>query len=597
MISEKLVEENAIVTQIELAERLPPKTPPWVAASLMSITGLHELNQAYSKLGFSGSTPTNLFEQALQQLEIRVKVEQREVENVPTTGPTIVIANHPFGGADGLALGAVMLRRRADVRIMTNNVLGRVAKLAPWFLDVDVFEAKRQAHSNARQIRAALKHLQAGGLLVMFPAGEVSRFRPDLGAVADGPWSSTVAMLARRSRATVVPCYFAGANSSMFRAAGLIHPNLGMLLLARELLARRDTEISLKIGRRMSPAAPAKFSSDEVLTAWLRLRTYDLQSQLSLCTRKRHLRPIAEPVDPAQIDWELEGLPSRQLLLQQGRFRVYFAEQSDIPRTLDEIARLRELTFRAVGEGTGGARDLDVFDQTYHHLVLYDTSEKCIAGSYRIAFCDRIIRESGFAGLYTNELFRFKAPMRRELCDAIELGRSFVRPEYQRESIALALLWRGIGELLVRNRSYRRLVGAVSISDRYRGAARRLLVAFLNETRSDRKLGRLVDARRPIQVNLNPEERALLTEHCRRTKDLSYLISELDTSSSRVPVLLERYLDLGARVLSLSVDPAFGDCIDALVLVELERAPEAILRRFMGAEGHAAFAAASKKSA
>jgi putative hemolysin len=557
-------------------------------AGLLSLSGLEELNRAYACIGSHPNGHGNLFEDALAQLRVRLEVSEGELARVPETGATLVVANHPFGGIDGLALAAALLRRRKDVRIVTNTLLSRITKLAPWFLDVAVFDAHQRTASNATQVRAALRHLTLGGMLAVFPAGTVSRFRPNHGAVVDSEWSASVGMLARRSGATVVPCYFPGSNSVLFQAAGVLHENLSTALLVRELLARRDSRIHLQIGQPVRANTIRRFEDDAMLTAWLRLRTYDLRkTDHQRHSRTRAVQPVVPPVDPAEVRMELSDPSRRQCLIEQGPYRVYLAQQADIPRTLDEIARLREVTFRSVGEGTGCAQDMDVFDSTYHHLVLYDEEIGCVVGAYRLALCDDVIREQGFEGLYTNSLFRFRPSMRKELMHAIELGRSFVRPEYQKKPLALALLWRGIGEVLRKYPRYHRLLGAVSISERYRGSARNLLVSFLHEVHSDVRLSRLVDPRNPLRIRLDAIERRVLRYGCRNLRELSKAI--VDASGLRVPVLLERYLELGARVLALNVDSKFGNCIDALIFVDLDQAPENLLRRFMSDEGYSAY--------
>lgn len=583
-----------IVRTEELAQRLPPRTPPWVTAGLLSVTGLAELNRTYERFCSSPARDENVFEQALRQLDVEVEVKQEDLARVPETGPVIVVSNHPFGGIDGLSLGATLMRRRSDVRIITNSILSRIAKLAPWFLNVDVFERSSRMAMNAKQVRAALRHLSGGGLLVVFPAGSVSRFRPERGGVVDDEWNLGVGMLARLSHATVVPCYFEGQNSLLFQATGLLHEKLSMILLPRELLARRESRVTLRVGRGVSPESLGRFADDRALTAWLRLRTYALSEPTSPVQPTRPLRSLAAPIDAKLISAELSRLPRNRQLLQQGAYHVYWARQADIPTTVEELGRLRELTFREIGEGTGQNRDLDRFDSSYHHLVLYDAENHCLVGAYRMAFCDERIAQCGLEGLYTHELFHYRAAMRGELTNAIELGRSFVRPEYQRKPLALALLWRGIGEVLCLHPRYRRLVGPVSISDRYRGSSRRMLLSFLKDLRSDRELAKLVLPRRPVRTKLDACERQILESGCRSVRELSRLVSELDARGQGVPVLLERYLELGARVLALSSDPAFSNCIDALVIVDLDDAPEALLKRFMGQQGFSALACAQR---
>ncbi|MGC4066381.1 MAG: GNAT family N-acyltransferase [Polyangiaceae bacterium] len=579
--------ETQIVSVDELATRLPSGVPPWITAGILSISGMQALNREHAKLGSAELGHNSLFEEALSRLSVRLNVDEASISRIPRQGPVIVIANHPFGGIDGLALGATMLRCRSDVRIMTNSLLSRITKLTPWFLDVSVFDGRAQAGRNARQLRLALKHLNSGGMLVVFPAGEVSHFQPRRMGVEDSEWSQSVAMLARRCNAPILPCFFEGANSAMFQAAGLIHPSLRTILLPREMLARRGTPVTLKIGQVVPAATFTSFEDDEVMTAWLRLRCYDLQTPSGSANLPRYHRPISGPRDPKLIKLELSELPTSQKLIDAGRFQVYFARRVDIPETLEEIARLREQTFRAVGEGTGATMDRDPFDDSYHHLVLYDREAERIAGAYRVAFCDEILDTHGFEGLYTNQLFRFRGGMRKMLASAIELGRSFVRQEYQRQPSSLALLWRGIGELLLRYPRYHRLIGPASISGRYRGSARRLLLAYLRAIHGDPGLQRLVEPRLPVDLELDATERTVLTRACKSRRELSRLLGQLNDAQLRpIPVLIERYLELGAKVAGFNVDPNFNHCVDALVAVDVDAAPEAVLRRFLGNAGY-----------
>lgn len=584
MTSDEIVTQGQLLTQQELSRHLPPRTPAWVTSGLLSITGFTELNKAYARLGKAGSSCANLFEEALEELNVRVQASETELAHVPESGPVIVISNHPFGGVDGLALGATMLSRRTDVRIMTNEVLSRITKLAPWFLDVDVFNADKNVVSNSRQVRAAIRHLLQGGLLIVFPAGAVSQFDLDAGEVTDPSWNTGAAVLARRTLATIVPCCFEGANSPLFQAAGMLHPNLSTILLPRELLARRGSRVTLRIGRAVQPSSYAQLPDDAALTAWLRLRVHDLRCQRQ-SERPRRLQPLARAGDPILVHQELSQLPNAQELVSHGHYRVYCMKASDARETIQEISRLRELTFRLVGEGTGAPRDLDEFDETYQHLVLYDQSHRCIVGAYRFAYCDELIGREGIGGLYTSSLFRYKKRVVRELSDALELGRSFIRPEYQRKPLALALLWRGIGEVLVRNPRYRRLLGPVSISSRYQGSSRRLMLAYLDQFQASRQLRALVDPLRPVRVTPSDIEQRVLSASVSSARQFSRLIEGIDGARG-IPVLLQRYLELGAQVLSLSSDPAFGDCTDALVIVDMDRAPATLLKRFMGDAGY-----------
>lgn len=582
MQSPSAVTHPSLVEASELARHLPPFVPPWVSTGLLELSGVGSLNRAYRELAAHPDRFANPFEACLATLGIELRVDERRLTEIPEQGPCIVVSNHPFGGADGLCLGAALLRRRADLRVITNAVLARIAELRAWFLDVEVLEPKGHLEANTRQVRAALRHLDSGGLLAIFPAGSVSHLSRDPGGVADPEWNRGVGMLARRSRATVVPCYFPGKNSPLFYVAGLFHPTFRTALLPRELLAKKNTVVTMKIGRRLTAHRLAGFANDQICTAWLRTSTYELGRVRREDKKGTPKQRLALAEDFEHIDRELRQLGDDSCLVELGPYRVYCAKRSMIPHTVSEIGRLRELTFRVVGEGTGRPTDLDEFDDSYQHLVLCDVKQRALAGAYRLAFCSDVMKHQGLDGLYTSRLFCYRPEMGEELDRAMELGRSFVSLEYQRNPLALALLWRGIGKLLCARPECRRLIGPASISDRFRGSARRLLLAYLERRCWDHDLSRWVRSKRPLRVQLTEAERQVLDGSCSTARELSRLLSDLDDEGKGIPVLLERYLALGAKVLGLSVDASFGNCIDALIVVDLEGTPAHVLDRFMG---------------
>ena len=564
----------------------PPTIGPKIPALLAHLLGVNELLRTYDRFKkFPGDV--HFFDRALNSLRVTLAVDDEQLNHIPTHGPTIIVANHPFGGVDGLAAGSLAVRRHPNVRVLANQWLCRIPELQPWLLPVAVFGDGENKFANASVLRSAVEHLKRDGLLVVFPAGVVSHWKLGRPGIVDPPWNRLVAALARRTHATVVPVYFEGHNSWIFQVAGLVHPMLRTALLPRELLRRRASRITVRVGHAVSGNAIAAFTDDNALTAWLRLRTYDLACRKPSDTSESQGKPVGlvETVPARTIGDELSRLSSSALLVSQGPFRVYSVPARAIPKTLIEIGRLRELTFRAVGEGTGAALDIDRFDANYQHLFVFDESEGRIVGGYRLGFCDELLRAEGPCGLYTSTLFQYNAEFLRQLRDTIELGRSFVRGDYQRSPLALAMLWRGIGEVLVRNPRYDRLMGPVSISGSYGNAARRLIVSYLENLEKDVVHKRAVKGRRPPRDRLPADERAQILSVGRNLRRLGRLVADLDAQKRGVPVLLERYLELGGHVLALNVDPLFGHCLDALIMVDVPRAPESMLRRFLGAEG------------
>ncbi|HEY8992041.1 MAG TPA: GNAT family N-acetyltransferase [Luteolibacter sp.] len=299
--------------------------------------------------------------------------------------------------------------------------------------------------------------------------------------------------------------------------------------------------------------------------------------------------PIAAPADPAAVAAEIARLDGP--LASQGRFDVFLAPADAIPQVLHEIGRLRELSFRAVGEGSGKALDLDAFDRTYLHLFLWDRDARAVAGAYRLGRTDTLLAEFGADGLYTSTLFQLGEPFLDHLTPGLELGRSFVAPDYQRSIHPLGLLWRGIGRFIVRYPRYARLFGPVSISDDYSPISQELIVRFLRECRRDARFADSVRPRNPYAGGLPaPGD---ISARLGSIEEVSAAVARIEPDGKGVPVLLRQYLKLNATLLEFNVDPDFANVLDALVLVDLREAPDEVLIRYMGADGLAAFRAAT----
>jgi putative hemolysin len=562
--------------------------------------GLRSLQHIYAGLPRTAS-PGEFADCALRALGIAVDCAPADLEHVPASGPAVVVANHPFGAPEGLALAALLARRRPDVRLFANHVLARIPELRPLLIAVDPFGGPGARERNRGPLRRALEWLHAGGLLVVFPAGEVSHLDAARRRVSDPPWSRHVAALVRRSGACAVPAFFAGRNSGLFQVAGLLHPRLRTALLPRELLRRARTRIALRIGRPLDGRRLAAIPSDADLVEHLRLRTYLLGERpdgpgfasRAAARARGHARaapgaaaqmPVAPAEDPAALAADVAALAPERTLLTSNGLAVLAAPAAELPHVLPEIGRLRERTFRAEGEGTGRARDLDAFDAHYLHLFVWDPAARAVLGAYRLAETHATLRAHGPDGLYTASLFDVDPALHRRLGPALELGRSFVRAESQRASQALFLLWRGIGRLVVRRAEVRHVLGPLSISAAYSTLSRTLMAELLRAHAADPELRRLVASKRPFRPAALP---------ARPIPDVEAIAAAVqDLEGGRgVPVLLREYHKLGARLLDLSVDPDFADSLDALVLVDLPRAPRRLLARYLGADAADAYVA------
>ena len=564
----------------------------WPIERLFSLPALDRLYASMSPV----SGDRSYFATVLRGLGVAYDLAAEDVAKIPMHGPLVVVANHPFGAVDGLILGDVLTQVRPDFRLMANRLLHGIPELRPWILPVDAFGGSQAHARNLSYLRMAIKWLEQGGVLGMFPAGTVSHLQLRKGCIADPEWHTTVARLVRRTGATVVTMFFDGQNSMVFQLSGLIHPKLRTALLASELVKRTHSRVAVRIGRPIEPHKVARYPDDRTLTSYLRFKTYMLKWRESPI-RPRFSPPPAEttalPLVVSRPTHELAGeaarLPARSLLAEQGKFQVFVAGAQAIPTLLVEIGRLREQTFRAAGEGTGQACDLDRFDGHYQHLFLWNTVRQEVVGSYRLGRVDEILAQQGADGLYTNTLFKLKAGLLERMGPALEMGRSFVRQEYQGQATPLALIWRGIGEYLVRHPNYKVLFGPVSISRDYAGLSRRLMVEFLGKRCGHDALGALVKPRNPPRDRLSRAERETLAALVRDADDISALVSEIEADCKGLPILLRHYLRLNAFLLSFNLDASFGNCVDGFIVVDLRTAEPKLLRRYLGDAGYESY--------
>ena len=557
--------------------------------------GLKTCNKLYQQVNQDG-TMAGFVSQSLKILDIDYQVESQELARIPITGPCVLVANHPYGGMEGLILFDLISRIRTDFKVMGNHLLGRLPALRSHLIAVDPFNSETSARVNIAPLRQALKCLELGELLIIFPAGAVSYRQSKASGVVDPVWSDSLARIVRRSKTPVVPIYFPGHNGPLFQWVGKIHPRLRTALLPRMLLGQRHSRKRVYVGQPITPRSYNEFTSDRELTDYLRLRTYALGARTLTSiadATTTHAVPVIVAVDKELLLQELAQLPAAQILTENGEFLVCYADAGQIPWLLNEIGRLRELTFREVGEGTGKDCDLDRFDESYVHLFLWHKERQEVAGAYRLGHIDRIMATVGSKGLYTGTLFAMQPTLLKELNLGLELGRSFVRPEYQRSFAPLLLLWKGIGHYLTLFPRYRYLFGPVSISRDYSLAAKQLMTQVLTEQYRLNELAALVKPRTPLTfkpqllAGLELEQQSFLQE----IDNLSVLVSDMEADGKGIPVLLRHYLNLGGQILAFNRDPEFSDVIDGLLLVDLLKADKKQLQRYMGKEGYAGYLA------
>jgi putative hemolysin len=514
-------------------------------------------------------------ERTLEVLGASYRINPRERENIPVDGPLLVVANHPLGMVDALALLHLIGSVRPDVRILGNDWLALIEPLRRLLLPVDVFG--KGAASKLRNIYRALDN---GEALIVFPAGEVSRLGP--GGLRDGVWSDGFARLALRSKAPVLPVHMAARNSAMFYGLSMLAKPLSTAMLPREAVAPTRQRIGFSVGALVSAEELAQRSGDDPAQAakLMRRHVYRVGRHRGLVFGGQ--APLAHPEPAERVVAGLAADAEKLAELADGKQVMLFKGAADSP-VLREIGRLRELTFRKVGEGTGARRDLDVYDSYYEHLVLWDPKALRIVGSYRFGHGGRIIAERGLASLYTASLFNYSPALESRLAQGLELGRSFIAPAYWK-SRALDQLWQGIGLYLQRHPELRYLFGPVSMSVNLPREAREWIAAA-----HQHYFGApgLASARQPFVISRDVIElvRAALAG-LEPSAGLGKLKHHLDALGVSLPVLYRQYVDLvepqGVQFLDFGEDPGFSGCVDGLVMLDLANLKPAKRARYLG---------------
>ncbi len=558
------------------------------------------LNQLYQRV-HPCDDPKRFLDKTLEKMNVHIRVRDQDLAKIPETGPLVVVANHPFGGIEGIVLAQLLLRVRPDAKLMANYLLHSIPELHDLFFFVDPFDKPGSAKRNLASMKGSVRWVREGHVLGIFPAGEVSHLTWTKRVVSDPTWSDTVARIIKRTDASVLPIFFDGRNSDLFQAAGLLHPRLRTALLPREFLARQGRNIRLHVGKVIPAAKLRSFEDPQEMTAYLRMRTYILRNRTHRSSRERgqnghrrhahtqrHEEPIIPPVPTELLQADVDAIPEAQKLVKSGHMQVIYGSAGQLPNVLREIGRLREATFRPVGEGTGRGIDLDRFDETYLHLFIWHTQRNEVVGAYRMGQTDVILPREGKDGLYTYTLFNYKRGLLEQISPALEMGRSFVRSEYQREYAPLMILWKGIGHYVVANPRYRYLLGPVSISNTYKSISKYLLFGFLRVHRQMDDLAKLIRPKNPPRFKKDRRWDSRVKGKVVRHFDegsINDLIAELESDGKPMPVLLRQYLKLNGKLLGFNVDPDFGDVLDGLLLVDLTEVDRGVLNRYMSKDG------------
>ena len=569
MVQEKKTNRIGISSVLNRTES---KTHKFVEPILNRITGMSKIRDMYeSKL--QGKREEEFIDGVMNELNVRFDLQKNQLKRIPKDGSVIVVANHPFGAHDAILLASLLRQVRSEYKIMANGFFSAIEEMQERMILVNAF--KNNNKENSSPLRESVKYLKEGGLLGVFPSGTVSHF--DLGkrCVTDPEWSETIAGLVKMTGATVVPIHFSGRNSLRFNIAGLIHPMLRTAFLPREMM-RTKKEIKVHIGHSIDGRYLCGMKERKKVTDYIRMRCYLQKEQVKETFETSILdeaENIIDAVNPVLLEDEICQMSQEEHMLDYKEYSVYCTKSTQVPSIMREIGRLREITFREVGEGTAKPLDLDSYDDSYLQLFILNREKSEIVGAYRIG---EVCSYSKRNMLYTNEFYDLNREFFEKYSPGLELGRSFVRKEYQRKPYSLLLLWRGICEYVARNPHYRYLFGAVSISSDYTAKSRGLIANLLIS--KDEKL----KSKMPAKIKINKE----LKDYCRKysvekPQDISLLIKDIEEDGKDVPVLVKQYMKLGGRFLSFCIDKEFNSTLDGLIVVDLPKAPEKNLKMYM----------------
>ena len=510
---------------------------------------------------------------------------------MPKEGAYITVSNHPLGGIDGILLLKLMLEREPNFKIIANFLLHRIEPMKPYIMPVNPFENHKDAKSSVIGIKETLRHLRDGKPLGMFPAGEVSTYK-DGKLVVDKPWEEGAIKVIRKAQVPVVPIYFHAKNSKFFYLLSKISDTLRTAKLPSELLTQKDRVIKVRIGRPISVAEQNEHTTIEEYSDFLRRKTYMLansfneESKLLTVPNLKLPKSQKQIVKPANQDKIIEEIAlikkEDYRLLQSKNYSVFLVGADKIPNILHEIGRLREITFREVGEGTNEAIDIDKYDDYYHHMFLWDEDAEQIAGAYRMGLGSEIYPKYGIEGFYVHELFRFEPELNDMMEKSIEMGRAFIRKEYQLKPMPLFLLWKGIVHTTLRYPDHKYLIGGVSISNQFTDFSKSLMIEFMKSHYYDPYVAQYIHAKKDFKVKLKDADKDFVFNEAEADLNkFDKIIDEIEPGILRLPVLIKKYIKQNARVIAFNVDPKFNNAIDGLMYIRISDLPESTVKPVM----------------
>lgn len=561
----------------------------WLLMKILKISNLNDIYDRNKHL-----THVEFLNAILDEFQIKFEIPEEDLKRLPKDGAYITISNHPLGGIDGILLLKLMLEREPNFKIIANFLLHRIDPMKPYIMPVNPFETHKDAKSSVVGIKETLRHLSDGKPLGMFPAGEVSTYQ-DGKLVVDKDWEEGAIKVIRKAQVPVVPIYFHAKNSRLFYFLSKFNPTLRTAKLPSELFSQKDRVIKVRVGKPISVSEQNEHETIEEYSEFLRKKTYMLANPfekessflntptLKLPKTPKSPKTIATPANQEKMLKEIDSLRTTDCrLLQSKNYEVFFTEANKIPNILHEIGRLREVTFREVGEGTNESIDIDKFDKYYHHMFLWDSHTNKIAGAYRMGLGSEIFPKYGIGGFYLHELFRFEPELFDMMEKSIEMGRAFITKDFQQKPMPLFLLWKGIVHTTLRYPEHKFLIGGVSISNQFSDFSKSLMIEFMKSHYYDPYVAQYIYPKKEYKVKLKDADKDFVFNEAESDLNkFDKIIDELEPGSLRLPVLIKKYIKQNAKVVAFNVDPLFNNAVDGLMYIRIADIPESTMKPVM----------------
>lgn len=572
-----LIKEKEIKKVIGLSKY--GKIGDWTSRGIMWFSSLNKINNMYEDLKhLSGKDFINTL---LKKFQLKYDLHKEDLKRIPKKGPFITISNHPLGAFDGVLLIKIMLKIRPDFKMIANFLLSRIEPIKNHFFSVNPFEYYNK--SSLKGIKNAIKYIKKGHPIGMFPAGEVSSFQKKTGEISDREWQKTAIKFIIKVNVPIIPIYFHGRNSNFFYQFGRINEYFRTIMLPSEMFKQKGKIIKIRIG---NPIKLNKLNKNSIsyVKLFLRKKTYLLSNvynkkrfinlykkQFNLCKiTNKNIKKIIKPIPYNDIQNEILNLYSTDLLFSNYKYEIFFTHASKIPNILIEIGRLREISFREVGQGTNKSLDIDKYDKYYYHLFLFHKIKKQIIGAYRMGFGKEIFNKYGVKGFYLNKFFFFKKEMYKFFINAIEMGRAFIIKDYQQKTLPLFLLWKGIIHLIKRYPTYKYLIGCVGISSQFSDFSISVMLEFMKLHYYDPFIAQYVFSRNAYKIKLNYSDKIFIFNESKNNLDkFEKLIDDIEYGNLKLPILIKKYIKQNARFISFNIDTNFNNSTDILMYIKI----------------------------